>query len=484
MAIDRDITHISHHTKIVATLGPASDSPEMLESLIKLGLNVFRFNFSHSDAKTHAENAKKVREASQRAGREVAIVADLQGPKIRVGKIKDKQVQLTEGQTLILDASFKEEGDAQRVGLDYEDLPKDVSTGDILLLDDGLITLEVIKVQDSEVHTKVLNSAVLKSNKGINKRGGGLSAPALTEKDIRDLKTALEIGADYIAVSFVKSASDMDLARQLVVQNAQGNRPGLIAKIERVEAIENLERIIKASDGIMVARGDLAVEVGNAAVPALQKRIIRTAKNMRRFVITATQMMESMINNPVPTRAEVSDVANAVIDGTDAVMLSAESAAGKYPYETVKAMAEICRASESMQTDFADHIHLRVSPNNRIDQAIAEGAVYLAQKLQAKAIIALTESGTTPLQISRHFTNTPIYALTANINVQRKMAIYRGVRPLMLDTSKNHDKAIAEVEDYLQYRNILSSGDLYVITSGQHMGQEGATNMLQIYRAK
>lgn len=484
MPMKRDLTRISHHTKIVATLGPASNSPEMLEQMIRVGLNVVRFNFSHGSAEFHRENAIKVREASERAGRQVAIIADLQGPKIRVGKIKGDKVDLVEGNSFILDAAFEGEGDDQQVGLDYVDLPKDVTSGDVLLLDDGLLTLTVDKVEDSKIYTTVMNSAPLKSNKGINKQGGGLSAPALTDKDLTDLKTALSIGVDYIAVSFVKSAADMEYARQLVSQGSCAQPlPGLIAKIERVEAIDNLEEIIKASDGIMVARGDLAVEVGNAAVPALQKRMIKLARHYRRFTITATQMMESMIVNPVPTRAEVSDVANAVLDGTDAVMLSAESAVGKYPFETVRTMAQVCQAAENTQVAL-EGVDMSVLSTNRIDHTIAAGAVFTATKIHAKAIVALTESGTTAFQISRYGVNIPIYALTPNIAVQRRMAIYRGVRPLMLDTSKDHRTAIQEVEAYLQWRNVVNSGDLYVITSGLQIGEQGATNTLQINRAK
>ena len=486
MTAERDLTRISHHTKIIATLGPATSDAVMLEQLIRIGLNVVRFNFSHGSAEFHGNNAKLVREASKRANREVAIMADLQGPKIRVGKITDGKMPLKKGDTLILDAEFKGEGKDLRVGLDYPELPRDVKTDDILLLDDGLITLKVKKVLGSEVHTEVMNDSVLKSNKGINKQGGGLSAPALTPKDLEDLETALKIGADYIAVSFVKSAADIDYARQLILRspNVGSTPPGIVAKIERVEAIDNLEGILQASDGVMVARGDLAVEVGNPAVPALQKHIIRAARKFNCFTITATQMMESMINNPVPTRAEVSDVANAVLDGTDAVMLSAESAVGQYPFETIKTMAEICRAAEKAQkpisTSKMDEI-----PIERIDQSIAYAAVVTAKQLQARALIAFTHSGSTAFHISRYAINLPIHALTHSVEVERKMAIYRGVRPALLDTSKKRDEALEEAENYLVQRRHLKTGDLYVIASGrliEHMG--GGTDSLQIGRVK
>lgn len=482
----RDLTRIRHNTKIVATLGPGNNNVELLEDMIRVGgLNVVRFNFSHGTAEFHRENAEIVREAARRAGREVAIMADLQGPKIRVGKLENGFIELNAGEKLLLDAALEGEGNRERVGLDYRNLPNDVKPGDILLLDDGLLTLTVDEVRGHEILTTVQNSHKLKSNKGINKQGGGLSAGALTEKDFRDLKTAVSIGCDYLAVSFVKSAEDMQIARNLVEQEMQGSdavRPGLVAKIERVEAITNLDEIILASDGIMVARGDLAVEVGNAAVPALQKRMIKRARELRRFSITATQMMESMITNPVPTRAEVSDVANAVLDGTDAVMCSAETAIGAYPFETVRQMAIICAAAEAEQDSLNGvedvHQEAAVSPN----LAIASGAVQVARAIGAKAIVALTESGSTAFEISRHSIQLPIYALTPSISAQRRMAMYRGVRPLRLATSTNHDTALDEVESMLLERNVLHSGDQYIITSGSRMRESGSTDTLQIFR--
>lgn len=485
MSQERDLRRISHHTKIIATLGPASNQLETLEHMIRIGLNVVRFNFSHGSEEFHRENAELVREASRRAGREVAIMADLQGPKIRIGKIAGGKMQLRRGEALILDAALQEEGQAGRVGLDYPELTQDVRAGDVLLLDDGLLTLTVTQVLGHEVHTVVENDAVLKSNKGINKQGGGLSAPALTEKDYRDLETALSIGVDYIAVSFVKSAADMMLTKQLIARSPHASRvlPGVIAKIERVEAIQNLEEILQASDGVMVARGDLAVEVGNPAVPALQKRIIKLARKHRCFTITATQMMESMITNPVPTRAEVSDVANAVLDGTDAVMLSAESAVGAYPFETVRMMAQVCAAAEEAQSELQNKT-LNDIPVDRIDQSIACSAVFAALQLKAKAIVAFTESGTTAFQLSRYGIHLPIHALTQSVAVQRKMAMYRGVRPSRLDTSKDHETALHEAERYMLSRGHLKSGDLYVITSGHVMNNVGGTDSMQINRAK
>ena len=470
-------------TKIVATLGPASSEALLLEQMIKAGVNVVRLNFSHGTAQDHIDRARMVREAAQRAGREVAIMADLQGPKIRVGKFVQGRVMLEAGAPFVLDASRTEPGDQDGVGLDYKELPRDTRAGDVLLLNDGLIVLTVDAVRGEAVHTTVKIGGELSNNKGINKQGGGLTAPALTAKDMEDIRTAMSLQADYVAVSFPKNATDMDMARQLcnVAAAPYKHRPGLIAKIERAEAIPRLEEILRASDGIMVARGDLAVEVGNAVVPALQKKMIRMARDMDKVVITATQMMESMITNPVPTRAEVSDVANAVLDGTDAVMLSAETAAGKYPLETVLEMAKICAAAEA-----AEDVQLDADFSGRtfgsIDQSIAMGALFTAHHLGAKAIVAMTDSGSTALWMSRHRIHIPIYALTPKIATQRRMALFRNVRPLLMDTSADRDTALEQAERHLKMRNIVSSGDVYAITCGEPMGAPGGTNMLKICR--
>ncbi len=471
-------------TKIVATLGPASSDPALLERMIRAGVNVVRLNFSHGKAEDHIERARLVREASQRAGREVAIMADLQGPKIRVGKFADSKVFLEQGQSFVLDAARTELGDLQAVGLDYKALPREVKAGDVLLLNDGLIVLDVTAVRGEQVHTTVRLGGELSNNKGINKQGGGLTAPALTAKDMEDIRTAMRLQADYVAVSFPKNATDMEMARQLCyVAGAEwDHKPGLIAKIERAEAIPKLEEILSASDGIMVARGDLAVEVGNAAVPALQKRMIKLAREHDKVVITATQMMESMITNPVPTRAEVSDVANAVLDGTDAVMLSAETAAGKFPLETVEEMAKICVAAES-----GEHVRLDADFTgktfHRIDQTIAMGALFTAHHLGAKAIVAMTDSGSTALWMSRHLVHVPIYALTPRVASQRRMTLYRNVRPLLMDTSADRDTALGDAEQHLKKRGIVQAGDVYAITCGEPMGAPGGTNMLKICRA-
>jgi pyruvate kinase len=475
---------VRRSTKIVATLGPASSEPALLEQLIRAGVNCVRLNFSHGTAEDHINRANLVREASTRAGREVAIMADLQGPKIRVGKFAEGKVQLEPGTKFVLDASRAEPGDDKGVGLDYKELPRDLKPGDVLLLNDGLVVLTVDAVKGEQIRTTVKQGGVLSNNKGINKLGGGLTAPALTAKDMEDIRTAMNFRADYVAVSFPKTATDMEMARQLC--NVAGaelrHRPGLIAKIERAEAIPNLDQILKASDGIMVARGDLAVEVGNAAVPALQKRMINMARDLDKIVITATQMMESMINNPVPTRAEVSDVANAVLDGTDAVMLSAETATGRYPLETIVEMANICLEAEKaedvkLDADFTGKTFAR------IDHSIAMGALFTAYHLGCKAIVALTDSGSTALWMSRHRIHIPIYALTPKLATQRRMALFRNVRPLLLDQSAERDTALAEAEAHLKKRGIVQSGDIYAITCGEPMGAPGGTNMLKIVRA-
>ena len=470
-------------TKIVATLGPASSDPEVLERLLRAGVDVVRLNFSHGKAQDHIDRALLVRRIAEKVGKTVAIMADLQGPKIRVGKFAEGKVELANGARFVLDGGRIELGTLAGVGLDYKELPRDVKPGDTLLLNDGLIVLTVEAVRGEQEHTLVKVGGELSNNKGINKQGGGLTAPALTAKDMEDIKTAMAFQADYLAVSFPKNATDMEMARQLanVAGEPYKHKPALIAKIERSEAIPQLEAILRASDGIMVARGDLAVEVGNATVPALQKKMIRMARAMDKIAITATQMMESMIVNPVPTRAEVSDVANAVLDGTDAVMLSAETAAGKYPVETVEQMAAIAleaeRAEEvELKDDFMQR-HL-----GRIDQSIAMGALFTAHHLGCKAIIALTESGSTALWMSRHNINVPIYGLTHKHNSERRMALFRNVQPLLMPMHDDRDTALADAEAALVARGMLMSGDTYAITCGEPMGYPGGTNMLKVCR--
>jgi pyruvate kinase len=465
-------------TKIVATLGPACSKPEVLRRMLAAGVDVVRLNFSHGVGADHVEVAKLVREVARAQGREVSIMADLQGPKIRIGKFAEGKVDLVPGARFILDAEC-ELGDATRVGLDYRELVNDVGPGSVLLLDDGLIKLDVETVDGPRIVTRVVLGGTLSNNKGINRMGGGLSAPALTAKDMEDMKTSALLEADYLAVSFPKSKEDMYMARQLM--RAAGGKAMLIAKIERAEAIPALEEIIESSDGIMVARGDLAVEVGNAAVPGLQKRMLRAARERNKLTITATQMMESMIHNPVPTRAEVSDVANAVLDGTDAVMLSAETAAGRFPVETVETMAQICVEAEKsdpvqLDRDFMDRTF------TRIDQSIAMATLFTAYHLRVKAIASLTESGSTALWMSRHNCGCPIFAITPKVDTQRRMALLRNVTSLFLEQSTDRDEVLRAAEDLLLAQSHVQRGDLIVLTIGEPMGKSGGTNTMKIVR--
>jgi pyruvate kinase len=466
-------------TKIVATLGPASSDPAVLERMFLAGVDVVRLNFSHGTPEDHMRRAEVVRETCRKVDRAVGIMADLQGPKIRVGKFREGKVLLKAGEAFILDAGC-ELGEDGRAGLDYKELPRDVRSGDMLLLDDGRMVLEVARVDADEIHTIVRHGGWLSNNKGINRQGGGLTAPALTPKDIDDIRMAAKMNADYLAVSFPKSGADMYMARELL--RAAGGRSMLIAKIERAEAIPALEDIMHACDGIMVARGDLAVEVGDATVPALQKRMIRQARELNKLTITATQMMESMISSPVPTRAEVSDVANAVLDGTDAVMLSAESASGQYPVETIAAMNRICIEAERTQpvnldSDFLNRVFTRV------DQSIAMAAIFTAYHLKVKAIASLTESGSTALWMSRLNCGVPIYALTSQTATRYRCTLFRDVYPLMVRyVGSNREELLAEAEAVLVRQGVVNEGDIIVLTIGEPIGKSGGTNTMKIVK--
>ena len=468
-------------TKIVATLGPASSDPAVLERMIRAGVDVVRLNFSHGTADDHLSRAKLVKELATKCSRTVAIMCDLQGPKIRVGKFKEGKVSLEKGQRFVLDAGCAL-GDEKRSGLDYKELPRDVEAGAVLLLDDGKIVLDVTDVRGEEVHTTVRHGGVLSNNKGINRQGGGLTAPALTGKDMEDIRTAVRIQADYLAVSFPKSGADMYMARELM--RTAGGKAFLIAKIERAEAVghDALLDIMRGSDGIMVARGDLAVEVGDASVPALQKKMIRLAREQNKLTITATQMMESMIASPVPTRAEVSDVANAVLDGTDAVMLSAESASGRYPVEAIEAMDRICIEAEqtqplNLEQDFLNRVFTRV------DQSIAMAALFTAFHLKVKAIASLTESGSTALWMSRLNCGVPIYALTSQTSTRYRCALFRDVYPLMVKyVGTDREELLREAEKVLAANGVVKEGDLIVLTIGEPIGKSGGTNTMKIVK--
>ncbi len=468
-------------TKIVATLGPASSDQKVLEAMIRAGVDLVRMNFSHGTAQDHMKRADTVRAAAAAVGRTVGILADLQGPKIRIRKFVNDKIVLNKGDAFILDASLDGLGNQERVGLDYKELPNDVQKGTVLLLNDGLLEFHVASVKGPEVHCVVVRGGVLSNNKGINRQGGGLTAPALTDKDKEDIKTAALIKADYLAVSFPRCADDMKLARTLM--HAAGGKAMLLAKIERAEAIPVLAEIIDASDAIMVARGDLSVEVGDAAVPGLQKKMIKMARERNKLAITATQMMESMITAPIPTRAEVSDVANAVLDGTDAVMLSAETAVGDYPVETIEAMARICVSAESEADHHAVDRRTVTQKFTRVDQSIAMSALYAASHFKVKAIVALTQSGSTPLWMSRMSAGVPIFALTPVQETLTKVTLFSGVHPVVFHSvAKDQSQEMLNAEQTLVDKGWVQDGDMIVITVGEAVGKAGHTNTLKIVR--
>ncbi|CAB1274524.1 pyruvate kinase II [Candidatus Nitrosacidococcus tergens] len=477
---------LMRRTKIVATLGPATDDPKILDQLIEAGVNIVRLNFSHGNYELHRKRAEIIKIRAQAHGKHVGILVDLQGPKIRISKFKEGKIYLEDNARFTLDVNLPEnEGDETQVGVDYKALADDVSSGDTLLLDDGRITLWVEEVSGSKINCRVVIGGYLLNNKGINRQGGGLSAKALTDKDRRDIQHAADLQADYLAISFPRSATDVHEARELF--QAAGGKGGVVAKIERAEALEQLEEIIHASAAVMVARGDLGVEIGDAALPPVQKNIIHLARELNRVVITATQMMESMITNPIPTRAEVSDVANAVLDGTDAVMLSAETASGSYPVKAVAAMDRICRETEKQRQITASN-HRINTRFRKVDEGIAMAAMYLANHFDVKAIAALTESGATPLWMSRISSGIPIYALSPHAETRRRVTLYRGVYPISFYPSPIGCGAVncaatdSEAINELQRRGAVHEGDWVIITQGDLAGVQGSTNTMRVIR--
>ena len=458
-------------TKIVCTLGPATDRDNNLEKIITAGANVVRMNFSHGTPEDHMGRAERVREIAKKLGKHVAILGDLQGPKIRVSTFKDGKILLNIGDKFVLDASLpKGEGNQAAVGLDYKTLPEDVVPGDILLLDDGRVQLKVLSTEGDKVFTEVTVGGPLSNNKGINKLGGGLSADALTEKDKADIITAAKIGVDYLAVSFPRSSADLNYARELA--EAAGLKAKIVAKVERAETVatsEAMDDIILASDVIMVARGDLGVEIGDPELVGVQKKLIRRSRQLNRVVITATQMMESMISNPMPTRAEVMDVANAVLDGTDAVMLSAETAAGQYPAETVASMAKVCFGAEKMPSiNISRH---RVDREfNSIEESVAMSAMYAANHMKGvAAIITMTSEGNTPLLMSRISSGLPIFAVSRHEETLNLCALYRGVTPIFSDISSRTANSARQAVQLLKDKGFLVTGDLVLLTQGDEL---------------
>ncbi len=467
-------------TKIIATLGPATDTPEILHEIVEAGVDLVRLNFSHGSAEHHRQRIQLLQQCSHDKAKHIGIIADLQGPKIRIDRFINQFVILKEGQAFILDAKHPvDKGDETRVGIAYKELPRDVRRGDTLLLDDGRIVLHVNKVDRHLIECEVVIGGRLSNNKGINRQGGGLSAEALTPKDRQDIQIAADLQVDYLAVSFPRDEHDIIEARKLML--AAGSHAGIIAKIERAEALANHEAIIRASDAIMVARGDLGVEIGDAALPAVQKMLITKAQSYNKAVITATQMMESMIESPIPTRAEVSDVANAVFDGTDAVMLSAETASGHYPVQAVAAMARVCREAErqpvARKSDY--RVEMRFS---RIDESIAMATMYTANHLSVKAIVSLTESGTTTLWMSRINSMIPIFAFSRHLTTCRKVVLYRGVTPVHFDAGRTLDtlEINQQITDALKSLGSVSDGDLIIVTKGDLKGIAGGTNVMKI----
>jgi pyruvate kinase len=466
-------------TKIIATLGPATDDPAVFKRMLQAGVDLVRINFSHGDVEQHQQRALLARECAKAIGKEIGIIGDLQGPKIRIARFQHGKIELKTGATFTLDANLAADaGNETIVGIDYKDLPKDVKADDNLLLDDGRLVFNVKKIDGARIICEVVIGGELSNNKGINRQGGGLSVAALTEKDRADIQTAAALQVDYIAVSFPRNAQDMLKAKRLV--ELSGSNAGLIAKIERIEAIDKIDEIIQVSEAVMVARGDLGVEIGDAELPEVQKQIIHRARSLDKAVITATQMMESMIHNAIPTRAEVFDVANAVLDGTDAVMLSAETATGDHPDKVVEAMARICLGAEK-QTRAQMSRHRVECHFQRADEAIAMAAMYAANHFDIKAIISLTESGSTPLWMSRIRSGIPIYGLTRNISTQRKMNLYRGVYPVYFATKTiDKDQLNQFVVVELQRLGIVQTGDWVLISYGDVIGVHGGTNTLKI----
>ncbi|MFD2166716.1 pyruvate kinase [Thalassotalea euphylliae] len=472
-------------TKIVATLGPATDDRETLKKVLAAGVNVVRLNFSHGTPEDHINRANLVREISAELGIYVGILGDLQGPKIRVSTFKNGPIQLNVGDKFELDAALpKGEGTQEKVGIDYKELPGDVSSGDVLLLDDGRVQLKVLSTEGTSVFTEVVVGGPLSNNKGINRQGGGLTAPALTAKDKEDIKLAAKLQADFLAVSFPRDAADMREAR-LLAQEA-GCEARLVSKIERAEAVNDdkvLDDIILASDVVMVARGDLGVEIGDPALVGKQKHIIARSRQLNRVVITATQMMETMISQPMPTRAEVMDVSNAVLDGTDAVMLSAETAAGKFPVETVQAMASVCIGAEQHRSVNSSKHRIELM-FEEISETLALSAMYAANHLNGvKAIIALTESGQTSKIMSRITSGLPIYSLSRHNKTLNKTAIYRGVYPVLFDSKQSSDQSLSKdvLKEVIKVGN-LKEGDKVIFTHGDLMETVGATNTMKILK--
>jgi len=475
---------MQRRTKIVATLGPASDEPGTLRQMIESGMDVARLNFSHGEAGDHKRRADTLRKVAAECGRDVGLLGDLQGPKIRIRGFANHSVVLADGDSFFLDSTLGlMDGNQDGVGVALETLHEDLEADDVLLLNDGMITLKVVSIEGTRIHTSVVNGGILSDHKGINLKGGGLSAAALTDIDKQNIKLAAELQADFLAVSFVRSGADIREARRLFEE--AGGRGLIVAKIERTEAVEDIDSIIGAADVIMVARGDLGVEMGYAELTGIQKKLIRNTRRQHKIVITATQMMESMIQNPVPTRAEVSDVANAVIDGTDAAMLSGETAVGKYPAEAISAMAEVCVGAEKFPLPYGRTTHRMDDRFELIDEAIAMATMYTANHMAVKAIIALTESGSTTRWMSRIRSDIPIYAFTPHKATSRRVALYRGVYPVSFEINVDNPRRLyQDIFNTLLHYKLVDIDDLVIFTKGDLDGVSGSTNAMKVLSVK
>lgn len=472
-------------TKIVCTLGPATSDRDTLHALVEAGMDVARINFSHGDHEGHRALVRHVREASEAVGRRVSVLQDLQGPKIRVGNIQGESVHLEPGKELILTAKPPVESTSERVFIDYDSLAEDVEEGGRILLDDGLLELRVVGASEGEVRAEVVIGGELKSRKGVNLPHIRTSTPALTDKDLRDLELGLELDVDLIALSFVRSSEDVAVLNQRIRE--AGKNTAVIAKVEKPEAVRDMAGVIHEADGIMVARGDLGIEMDMADVPATQKMLIKQCLASAKPVITATQMLESMIENSRPTRAEASDVANAVLDGSDAVMLSGETAVGKYPVRVVKVMSHIISQAESYRQQYRprlDQMPGDVEGASNITESVSFTACRLAEQVGAKAIACLTSSGTTARNIARHRPSMPIFAFTDRQYVVGHMGVLWGTKACVIPFQRDTDAGVDQVHRTLRGMGVVGPGDLIVITAGMPLPARGRTNMVHVSRLR
>lgn len=463
-------------TKVVCTIGPASDGSEVLRQLLQNGMNVARLNFSHGTHEEHGRRIKLLHQLAEELNHSLAIILDTKGPEIRTGLLKDKKVELNKGQEIIL-TTEDILGDEKRISVTYEGLPNDVSPGDAILIDDGLLELKVEKTTEKEIFCKVINGGILLEQKGVNVPGVETSLPSLTDKDRQDILFGLEEGVDYIAASFVRTPQDIHDVRR--VMEEKGVSLPIIAKIESRAGVHNFDDILEASDAIMVARGDLGVEIPVEEVPLIQKRIIRACNKAGKPVITATQMLDSMIRNPRPTRAEATDIANAIFDGTDAIMLSGETANGKYPVEALKTMVRIAEKADEARPQVISNFVVKPQPN--ITDSISHASYVIASELKAAAIITPTTSGSTARQVAKYRPSMPVIAATPEPGVARLLCLVWGVEPIVVEKHTDTDQVISQAVEAALIKRFVSSGEMVVITAGVPVGVPGTTNLLKVH---